>query len=271
MKNYFSHDYYSRNDPKVVRLFMKHGLSGIGAYWCIVEMLYEQGGYLSLNEYERITFELRTDENVIRYLIYDSELFENDSEKFWSETAIDRLNKRAEKSQKARESIENRWNKSRKNTNEIRTYNEGNTIKEKEIKEKEKKEVIKPENREANFKDSVFSFSEKYEVKMLESFFNYWAEWNQKKTKMKFELQATFEISKRLATWAANQIKFDNQKNNQNGTQFTKASSSNGFSRPGYDPNNGIGDGTRLSDKKRPTIFSSESLRDMPTVPADGK
>lgn len=63
----------------------------------------------------------------------------------------------------------------------------------------------------------------------------------------------------------------NNQKNNQNGTQFTKASSSNGFSRPGYDPNNGIGDGTRLSDKKRPTIFSSESLRDMPTVPADGK
>jgi len=139
MKDYFSHDYYSRNDPKMVRLFMKHGLSGIGAYWCIVEMLYEEGGYMPLSEYERITFELRTSENVIRYLIDDSELFVNDGEKFWSETAIERLKKRAEKSTKARQSIENRWNKQRNNTDVIRTYNDGNTNKVKESKVKESK------------------------------------------------------------------------------------------------------------------------------------
>lgn len=140
MKDYFSHDYYSRNDPKMVRLFMKHGLSGVGAFWCIVEMLYEEGGYMSLKEYERITFELRTDENVIRYIIFDSELFLNDGEKFWSETAILRLKKRAEKSEKARQSIENRWNKKKENTTEIRTYNECNTIKVKERKVNEIKE-----------------------------------------------------------------------------------------------------------------------------------
>jgi hypothetical protein len=108
---------------------MKHGLAGIGAYWCIVEMIYEEKGYLLLTEYERITFELRTDENVIRYIIFDSELFKNDKEKFWSETALQRLKKRTEKSEKARQSIENRWNKNSKYTNEIRTYNDGNTIK----------------------------------------------------------------------------------------------------------------------------------------------
>jgi uncharacterized protein (DUF608 family) len=136
---------------------MKHGLAGIGAYWCIVEMLYEEGGYLPLSEYERITFELRTTENVIRYLIDNSDLFVNDGEKFWSETAIERLNKRAEKSQKARESIENRWNKQKENTNVIRTYNEGNTIKEKESKVKEKKE----DNIECDFNQiSILTFDE---------------------------------------------------------------------------------------------------------------
>lgn len=265
MKNYFSHDYYSRNDPKVVRLFMKHGLSGIGAYWCIVEMLYEQGGYLSLDEYERITFELRTDENVIRYLIYESELFENDGEKFWSETAIDRLNKRAEKSQKARESIENRWNKSRKNTNEIRTYNECNTIKEKEIKEKGK------DNKEKfDFKKSLMSLgieekiiSDWLTVRKQKKAANTETALNSIKTQIELSGLPANECIKVAVerSWAGFKAEWiNNQKDTQNGTQFTKTTSSNGFSRPGYDPNNGIGDGTRLSDKKRPHVFSAESL-----------
>jgi len=140
MKDYFSHDYNSRNDKKLVKLSMKFDLcTSIGAYWCIVEMLYEEGGYLLLSEYERITYELRTSENIIKYLIYDSELFENDGEKFWSNTAIDRLKMRAEKSQKAKDSIEKRWNK-HKNTNVLQTINDRNTSKVKESKVKEIKE-----------------------------------------------------------------------------------------------------------------------------------
>jgi len=54
MKEYFSHDYNARNDTKLVKVFMKYQLKGIGAYWCIIEMLYEEGGYLLRSEYERI-------------------------------------------------------------------------------------------------------------------------------------------------------------------------------------------------------------------------
>ena len=75
MKDYFSHDYNSRNDAKLVRSGMKFGMcQTLGAYWCIVEMLYEEGGYLPLSEYERITFELRCSNELITYLINDSEL-----------------------------------------------------------------------------------------------------------------------------------------------------------------------------------------------------
>lgn len=158
MKDYFSHDYNSRNDKKLIKAFMKYKLEAIGAYWCIVEMLYEEGGYLPLSEYERITFELRTSNELITYLLHESELFKNDGVLFWSETAIERLKLRAEKSQKARESIEKRWER-KNNTNVLKSNNEGNTSKIKESKNKLKEypqELIDLNER------CKFYFDEKY-------------------------------------------------------------------------------------------------------------
>jgi hypothetical protein len=143
MKDYFSHDYNARNDKKLSLLFMNFGLEAIGAYWCIIEMLYEEGGYLNINEYERITFELRTNDKMIDFIINKSELFQNDGIKFWSQSVLHRLELRAEKSQKARDSIYKRWDKIKNNTNVLQTNNERNTNKVKESKVKESKEKDK--------------------------------------------------------------------------------------------------------------------------------
>jgi len=110
-KDYFSHDYNARNDKQLTKLFMKHGLKGIGAYWCIVEMLYEESGYLELVEVDRIAFELRVDLDFTLSIIHEFKLFENDDIKFWSNSAIDRLNLRMEKSEKASKTIQKRWDK----------------------------------------------------------------------------------------------------------------------------------------------------------------
>lgn len=48
---------------------MYEGLSGIGAYWCIIEMLYEDGGYLMLSECERIAFDLHVKKEFIEDLL----------------------------------------------------------------------------------------------------------------------------------------------------------------------------------------------------------
>jgi hypothetical protein len=45
-------------------------------------------------------------------------------------------------------------------------------------------------------------FLNRYPKEMLRAFYNYWTELNKSGVKMRFELQQTFEISKRLATWA---------------------------------------------------------------------
>lgn len=127
---YFSHDYNARSDKEMIKVRMKMGMTGIGLYWCIVEMLYEEGGYLNRSEYDRISFELQSNYDDITMLIEQFQLFKFDDKKFWSNSVLDRLKKRKDKSDKARESINYRWN----NTNVKRTKNGGNTNKVKKSK-----------------------------------------------------------------------------------------------------------------------------------------
>ena len=141
---YFSHDYNARSDWKLIKVAMKHGMEWIWTYWSIVEMLYEEWWYLNIEEYERITFELRVSYELVNSLINNFWLFEKDDTKFWSNSVIDRLKQRMDKSEKARESINKRWDKKKKeNTNVLPTNYECNTIKERKGKEiKEKKNNI---------------------------------------------------------------------------------------------------------------------------------
>lgn len=56
---------------------------------------------------------------------------------------------------------------------------------------------------------------ENYSPELRKEFFEYWTELNASKTKMRYEKQETFEISKRLATWARNNF----QPFSKNGTK----------------------------------------------------
>ena len=54
-----------------------------------------------------------------------------------------------------------------------------------------------------DFKKSITENKKSYQDLMLTKFFNYWSE-KDSKGKMKFQLQKTWETSKRLATWSTN-------------------------------------------------------------------
>jgi hypothetical protein len=123
---YFPHDCKARHDRKLVNLIMEHGMNGVGIYWCLIEMLYEENGYLPL-EYNRIIFELRTDTNVLQSVISEFELFENDGVKFWSNSILDRLQERCNRSEKAKNAINKRWDKLKKHTNVLLPNNVRNT------------------------------------------------------------------------------------------------------------------------------------------------
>lgn len=68
---------------------------------------------------------------------------------------------------------------------------------------------------EENFKEEIFSFTI-YPLTMLQNFFDYWSEPN-KKGKMRFELEKTWELGRRLKRWS------DNDKNWKNATNQTNS------------------------------------------------
>ena len=108
-KEYFSHDYNARSDPKLARVLMKLGTDGLGIYWCLIEMLYEQNGYISLDHIETIAFELHQQCNCITSVLKDFDLFKFQDDKFYSESVLKRLNIRADKSEKTRSAALKRW------------------------------------------------------------------------------------------------------------------------------------------------------------------
>lgn len=139
---YFSHDFSARNDPKLQMVLRKHGMAGLGAFWCLVELLHEQDGYLMLSQCEDYAFALRADCDLINSLINDFGLFKKDGDKFWSESALERIKERKAKSIKAKESANARWN----NANAMRTHSDGNAIKESKGKKIEEKKTAVADN-----------------------------------------------------------------------------------------------------------------------------
>jgi len=104
-----------------------------------------------------------------------------------------------------------RINRSKKNikickTHDKRMENENENI-NKDINNKKGEELLR--KREDEFIKSVLEFKDQYPSKMLNAFILYWTEKNRSNTKMRFELEKTFEISKRLATWASRDKEFN--------------------------------------------------------------
>lgn len=63
-----------------------------------------------------------------------------------------------------------------------------------------------------SFFQQVFAFSGQYPEQLLYDFYEYWSEPNRSKTKMRFEQQATWDLSRRLARWARNNFnRYDRQ------------------------------------------------------------
>lgn len=125
MTEYFRHDYNARNEIKLKRVFMKHGMAGVGLYWCIIEMLYENNGYIKKDQIPVLAFDWRVDEELINDIIKNYGLFESDESAFFSNGVLKRLEERQSKSDKARASASVRWNNNR-NATTIQEQNECN-------------------------------------------------------------------------------------------------------------------------------------------------
>lgn len=156
---YFQHDYNARNDPKLQAVMIKYGLAGIGAFWCIVEMLYEQDGTLPITSISSIAYTLHADEEMLKNIVCKMDLFECNKKFFWSRSVRKRLGIINEISDIRRKAAEKRWKSSKRSdakamqmqcksnakaqnndANAMQTECKCNAIKEKEIKGNDIKE-----------------------------------------------------------------------------------------------------------------------------------
>lgn len=151
-KSYFSHDSNARNSDKLLKVRMDLGAEGYAIYFMILERLREEDDYISKNDYMMIAYDLRVDEEKVKKVINDYDLFIVDDDVFYSKSFMERMNIKDLKRLKAQESINKRWDKEKnkrndddyeRNTNVIRTYNECNTNLYKEKKSKVKKSKVK--------------------------------------------------------------------------------------------------------------------------------
>ena len=62
--------------------------------------------------------------------------------------------------------------------------------------------------RQIQFTSEAGKYWDKYTDDMIKEFVQYWTETNPSKTKMRFELQKTFDIGRRLANWYKNSKNF---------------------------------------------------------------
>jgi len=79
------------------------------------------------------------------------------------------------------------------------------------VKESKGKKSI--EGREDAFKQSITPFKETHDIEMLRSFYSYWSESNGKK--MRFEMEKTWDLKRRLNRWDKNN--FQKPINNNSG------------------------------------------------------
>lgn len=153
---------------------------------------------------------------------------------------IDRgAEKYEETCQKRKEAINKRWERYKSiqmNTNEYKCIeentNEGNNNPNPKPNPQSKKESGKKkidaahaaallEARKEDFYNSLIPFVTQYGKDMVRAFFDYWSEPNKSKTKMRFEIERTWDTARRLSTWASR----DNQFNRSNGANNTGGNS----------------------------------------------
>lgn len=111
-----------------------------------------------------------------------------------------------------------RWEKHRKQKEEsernavaLIPQSESDTIKEKEIKEYKIKEN-NIEERKLKFAHSLKNFDSVYDRKLLLEFYEYWTESNKSNTKFRMELEKTWDLERRLKTWASRDKSFNSKK-----------------------------------------------------------
>lgn len=198
MSEYINHKISNRSEYVFRKLIERKGAAAYGVYWYILEELYESGGKMLFEEIEPISKVLCVRKDFVASVIKSFSLFQYDSESFWSDEVIEQIEKRQKIKDKRKEAANKRW------------VSEKNIIVPEKEKEVESSPIVKPtrvnkeqemKSREREFYNVLVPFVKTYGREMIREFFDYWSEPNKSHSKMRFEQERTWDLSRRLQTW----------------------------------------------------------------------
>ncbi len=230
---YFPHDSNAKDDPKCVLLIEQLGLEGYGIYWVLIETLRDQPDYsYPVALLPALARRYNTTPEKVKTVVAKYGLFAvRDETVFFSQALINRMAPLEEKRQLARQAgLQSARKRAQLNTGSTdveQTLNDRSTIRV----NKKRTEKSKTDQSKANhstlvsgdtlnqksqfFYNSLLPFVDTYGNEMIQQFYNYWSEPNPSKTKMRYELEKTWDTSRRLQNW----------KNRSNENGFRKISS----------------------------------------------
>lgn len=107
MAKSFTHDYHAREN--LAKLQMALGLEGIGAYWCLVEMMHERCGEIPVDEIECIAFSMHCSPQLVESIVFDFDLFSIDEGLIRSRRVRRNLKSKEAVSDTRRAAAERRW------------------------------------------------------------------------------------------------------------------------------------------------------------------
>lgn len=198
MSEYINHKISNRSEYVFRKLIERKGAAAYGVYWYILEELYESGGKMLFEEIEPISKVLCVRKDFVVSVIKSFSLFQYDSESFWSDEVIEQIEKRQKIKDKRKEAANKRW------------VSEKNIIVPEKEKEVESSPIVKPtrvnkeqemKSREREFYNVLVPFVNTYGREMIREFFDYWSEPNKSHSKMRFEQERTWDLTRRLQTW----------------------------------------------------------------------
>lgn len=77
-----------------------------------------------------------------------------------------------------------------------------------EVKNEKNDKKIDITSRQESFKLELQKHASEFGIQTVNAFYDYWSESNQQQTKMRYEMQKTWDTKKRLATWKRNESNF---------------------------------------------------------------
>lgn len=236
--DYFPH--YIGNGKKMSFIESKYGNDGYATWFKILETLAEtEYHFLNLSKQMEVMFlstKCKVDEEKLLNIINDLVILEVFSPKaweykiLWSENFMKSISDAYRKRESKTHDLDSLFRHLSINNVVSDVGNGERKEKEKEIKEKESKvnENINVadaktktfDDRVLDFKKSLFPFVDtqggKYTKKIVEDFFEYWSEPNKSKTKMRWEMEKTFDNARRLSKWVSYDYNFNNNGKQQN-------------------------------------------------------